>query len=142
MRFSARNSLENSNIELLRLTCYSVMSIRLNSIAIFWVHSQKSYLKLYLPDFWFCKCTAAIGCTQNGQPTGVTLHSDLSNFPTCRWCVAVNWEKTQFCLNTQYKINGYKDLFLGKYWIWWQPETKLFRQGGGEGNSKVSREGN
>ena len=35
-------------------------------------------------------CWAAIGCTQNGQPIGVTVHLDLSYFPTCRGCVAVN----------------------------------------------------
>ena len=39
---------------------------------------------------------AAIGCTKNGQPIGVTVHSDLSYFSTCRGSVAVNWEKPNF----------------------------------------------
>ena len=36
---------------------------------------------------------AAIGCTENGQPIRVTVHSDqMSCSPTCRGLDAVNWQ--------------------------------------------------
>ena len=45
---------------------------------------------------------AAIGCTENGQPIRVTVHTQISVqmscCPTCRGWIAMNWEKNTFLI--------------------------------------------
>ena len=46
--------------------------------------------------------SAAIGCTKNHQPIGVTVHLPCFESDVGEGGVAVNWEKTQFFLITLY----------------------------------------
>ena len=50
-----------------------------------------SILRSLLRQHW-----AAIGCTENGQPIGVTVHLKDELFSYFRGWVAVNWENTIF----------------------------------------------
>ena len=49
--------------------------------------------------------SAAIGCTKNYQPIGVTVHLRAFNSDVGEGGAAVNCEKTQFLLNTLYIIS-------------------------------------